>query len=506
MTKKGLLTLAVVLVFCAGSMAELPKSDYSGTPISFFPLIDSYKDSIDFCNAEGQTGNVRLLGPEFDGTDYWVTGSGMGSAIANRLYRLDRNCTILDSLDQTTLIGGWGWRDLAYDEVDTLYASDEYEFVKFAIPPIGGPIVEIPLVKPAGISPLRALAYDPVTGHVWTANWSSNITEFDPLTGKVFCSCANTFSTYGMAWDDACYKSMGYKNPMLWVYSQNGLGRQVDLFDPVACAWSGEASWQAPGTNTAGGAAFDFGNYFPGLGVLLTLDQSSPDQVFASEICTEGVTMSCTNLTPVFCQSKNIYFQVTTNNTGAAIKVTMTFQGYNRGGCVPGNEYGPTQNRSRTIPMGTNTVNYFVKVPGAAGPGPYSAKVSFTHAGTTYECCMDFTCVQCQGWKIGDNTEWVWEQVDRPEVGLPTTTALSQNYPNPFNAETNIGYVLAEAGNVNLSVYDISGRLVETLVDGHQEAGEHIVTWNGSDVSSGIYFYKVATSDYTATKMMNLLK
>ena len=59
---------------------------------------------------------------------------------------------------------------------------------------------------------------------------------------------------------------------------------------------------------------------------------------------------------------------------------------------------------------------------------------------------------------------------------------------------------------MNLSVYDISGRLVETLLDGYQEAGERIVTWNASDFSSGVYFYKVTTSDYTATKMMNLLR
>ncbi|MFQ5870433.1 MAG: T9SS type A sorting domain-containing protein, partial [Candidatus Zixiibacteriota bacterium] len=79
-------------------------------------------------------------------------------------------------------------------------------------------------------------------------------------------------------------------------------------------------------------------------------------------------------------------------------------------------------------------------------------------------------------------------------------------YPNPFNAVTNISYSLAEAGNVSLKVYDISGRLVETLVNGPREAGEHIVTWDASKVSSGVYFYKLSAGDYTLTKKMNLLR
>jgi len=89
---------------------------------------------------------------------------------------------------------------------------------------------------------------------------------------------------------------------------------------------------------------------------------------------------------------------------------------------------------------------------------------------------------------------------------LPTVTSLAPNYPNPFNANTNIGYALAEAGKVELEVYNLSGQLVETLVDGFQEAGEYIVTWEASSVSSGVYFYKLITADYTSVKRMSLLR
>jgi hypothetical protein len=119
---------------------------------------------------------------------------------------------------------------------------------------------------------------------------------------------------------------------------------------------------------------------------------------------------------------------------------------------------------------------------------------------------MNTDIIQCQPWRVGGNTEWELVEAERPEVGLPTVTSLVQNYPNPFNAETNISFSLAEAGNVSLKVYDITGRLVTTLVEGQMDAGEHVVSWDASSVSSGVYFYKLATADYSATKSMNLLK
>ncbi len=512
MIKKGLLTLAVVLLFSAATMAD--EATDAAFPVieTFQELVDVNCPYLDECNAGLAVPDNQLLGVEFDGTDYWVTNGGATShGGTNWLERIDRNCQFIEGCAQNTT-SGWGIRDLAYDVGrDILYGSDDNGLYSFNN---ACPVVLTNLVAPAGYPlPMRGLAHDPVTDHLWSANFSNDVIEWDYTTGQIFCRAANSWSTYGMAWDDACYTHLGYDHPMLWVHSQNGTpALRMELFDPVACAYTGDFCMGidpvGPDDDMAGGLAFDAGNYVAGVGALIAMNQGTPDDIImAYEICTPGgtLTMSCTNLTPVFCQGKNVYFQVTTNNTlGAPFDVTMTFQGYRGNGCVT--PFGPSKSRVVNVPDNVNTVNYFFRVPNVAGPGPYSASISFTHAGNDYSCCMDFTCVACQPWKIGDNTEWVWEQVDRPEIGLPTTTALAQNYPNPFNAETNIGYVLAEAGNVNLSVYDISGRLVETLLDGYQEAGERIVTWNASDFSSGVYFYKVTTSDYTATKMMNLLR
>ncbi len=92
-----------------------------------------------------------------------------------------------------------------------------------------------------------------------------------------------------------------------------------------------------------------------------------------------------------------------------------------------------------------------------------------------------------------------------------TTTKLLSNYPNPFNPVTNIAYSINETGNVTIDVYNLKGQLVKSLVNEVIETGDHIVTWNGRDnsnksVASGVYFYKMQSSNYTATKKMILMK
>jgi len=98
-------------------------------------------------------------------------------------------------------------------------------------------------------------------------------------------------------------------------------------------------------------------------------------------------------------------------------------------------------------------------------------------------------------------------------AALPRAFTLSQNAPNPFNPSTTISYQVPEGQNasVKLNVYDISGRLVATLVDEVREAGSYTVFWDGTDrngrkVSSGVYFYRMVAGDYVQTRKMVMLK
>jgi parallel beta-helix repeat protein len=91
-------------------------------------------------------------------------------------------------------------------------------------------------------------------------------------------------------------------------------------------------------------------------------------------------------------------------------------------------------------------------------------------------------------------------------ASIPTVFSLAQNYPNPFNAQTKIRFVLPEPQDVQLMVYDLLGRRVETIIDEERQAGQHQVTWDASGHSSGIYFYRIEAGDFTETKKMILLK
>ncbi|MCH8305801.1 MAG: T9SS type A sorting domain-containing protein [Candidatus Marinimicrobia bacterium] len=86
------------------------------------------------------------------------------------------------------------------------------------------------------------------------------------------------------------------------------------------------------------------------------------------------------------------------------------------------------------------------------------------------------------------------------------TENLKQNYPNPFNPVTNISYSIPRDSKVSLIIYNLRGQKVAQLVNSNERAGNYKVTWNASDVSSGIYFYRLQAGDYIKTRKMVYLK
>ncbi len=94
---------------------------------------------------------------------------------------------------------------------------------------------------------------------------------------------------------------------------------------------------------------------------------------------------------------------------------------------------------------------------------------------------------------------------------VPENFALEQNFPNPFNPATAIRFSLPKPTNVKITVYDLSGRHLDDIVNETREAGTHTIIWDGADkegrlLSAGVYFYKLVTADFTATRKMILLR
>ena len=118
------------------------------------------------------------------------------------------------------------------------------------------------------------------------------------------------------------------------------------------------------------------------------------------------------------------------------------------------------------------------------------------------------------------NAQWVYMTgteaivITPPPIGVEDGNVVSaksfeleQNYPNPFNPETRIDFALDTKSEVNLTIFNVLGQEVATLVNNEvKAAGNHNVTWNASDVASGVYFYKLTAGDLSLTKKMVLLK
>ncbi len=156
--------------------------------------------------------------------------------------------------------------------------------------------------------------------------------------------------------------------------------------------------------------------------------------------------------------------------------------------------YYPTQAIPTYAPLGSYTYSAYV--------GDYPSTV-YDEASFPFEVIGGTIDGGADEWRVDgfspDNTV-------ESTTELPMKYSLAQNYPNPFNAHSVIEYALPVGSKVELSVYNLLGQKVITLVNGYQEAGYHSINWDASHYSSGIYFYKLIAGDYVSTKTMALIK
>jgi hypothetical protein len=89
---------------------------------------------------------------------------------------------------------------------------------------------------------------------------------------------------------------------------------------------------------------------------------------------------------------------------------------------------------------------------------------------------------------------------------VPDKFSLSQNYPNPFNPMTKIKFSVTKASNVNITVFDMLGRHITTLVNEKLGAGSYETEWSAVNMPGGVYFYRIETDSYSETKKMILVK
>jgi len=122
----------------------------------------------------------------------------------------------------------------------------------------------------------------------------------------------------------------------------------------------------------------------------------------------------------------------------------------------------------------------------------------------------DFSIYENHGDLVGDASliqSDILVSIENTIVKSPEKFLLNQNYPNPFNPTTTISYILTAESDVTLAVYDISGREVYAVVNGKQPGGRHEIAFDASNLSSGIYIYKMTTNiGFTQNRKMIILK
>lgn len=114
------------------------------------------------------------------------------------------------------------------------------------------------------------------------------------------------------------------------------------------------------------------------------------------------------------------------------------------------------------------------------------------------------------GWEKLFDITLTWTQVvtglDNNGNISPIEYNLAQNYPNPFNPTTTINYSVPLAGLVTVKIYDVLGNDIKTLVNKEESAGDHSIQFNGSDLASGVYFYRMSAGNFINTKKFILMK
>jgi hypothetical protein len=108
--------------------------------------------------------------------------------------------------------------------------------------------------------------------------------------------------------------------------------------------------------------------------------------------------------------------------------------------------------------------------------------------------------------QIDTDGKYEYSSVISIDINTPTQFMLNQNYPNPFNPSTVISYSIPTSSYVSLQVFNVLGNLITTLVNQNQEAGNYKVNFDASELSNGVYFYRIQSSGFSSIKKMSVLK
>lgn len=146
---------------------------------------------------------------------------------------------------------------------------------------------------------------------------------------------------------------------------------------------------------------------------------------------------------------------------------------------------------------------------GGTGTGPCTAYINFAYKVTAVDLTNKESCRSERDSISGYYDPCTAEQQDNMNIepnNLNKEDNLSQNFPNPFNPITSIKYRIKESSFVSIKIYDISGREIMTLISEYKDDGNYFLRFDATNISSGIYYYKIVAGNFVSVRKMLLIK
>lgn len=424
----------------------------------------------------------------------------------NEVYIFDRNGNYISSFSQWKC--SYGFKDLAWDGTH-LYGSCSEVVFEF------GTDGKIYGAFPGPLNPNRALAYNPATDHFWTANWASDIYEFD-RTGTVIGNWPNSYHISGMAWDDA-----SPDGPWLWVFAQDWA--KICQYNPLNHEYTGLVFDVRHDGSYAGGMAFTR-EWDPSLGILVCLHQASPHDL----VIGYQVVSLCHPIEPPQMRSQGYWRRQCKDDTHEDICAYVDsihvladlFESFDCDSICDLMRGSPSG-----YDMCMKARRQFMALLLNVASGKLAVCNCLEHEGKVGDVVADIDSLlsgspdfaACEYAKtLADDInngigivpcDTLWVQASPKTVRPPAISVA----PNPFARSTVIEYELKNPGPIRLEIYDKVGRLVRTLVDGEQAKGVHRAEWDGLDeggqrVPVGIYFSRLATGSSVRSSKLILLR